>query len=364
MRVPDELEDAVYAAVHAALGPQQPSTNQLLAAIVDRSHRYTSERDRLAHPADAVGDLAARALFFTIADALKIAVPLGELIGRGALPAGRPLRVVDLGAGCGAMGLGLAVTLPTIDRCELLAIDSDSAALAIARDAIARLSPSIQVTTVVSDIRRAVVPPADLVLIGSLLNELSGDAPLAILERALAALPSDGAVIAIEPALRTTSRRLHELRDIIIERGLGHVFAPCTRRTAPCPALADATDWCHEDRAAVLPSRTRELARLTGLRDNGLKFSYLVIRRTACDLADDGDRAWRIVSAPRIAKGKRELFGCSASGRVVLRLLKRNRSDANREFAQLARGDVIAIDDPQANEPWIEIGPTTTVRRG
>ena len=81
----------------------------LARAIVDRSQRYTSERDR---PRDAgaiaTRDLAARAAFFTIADAMKIAIPLGELAGRGALPARRPLRVVDLGAGCGAMTLGLA----------------------------------------------------------------------------------------------------------------------------------------------------------------------------------------------------------------------------------------------------------------
>ena len=99
--VPRELEDAVYDAARAALGDGPLATPALTRAIVDRSTRYTSEREHLAK--SSVGDLAARAVFFTIADAMKVRIPLAELANRGALPARRPLRVVDLGAGCGAM---------------------------------------------------------------------------------------------------------------------------------------------------------------------------------------------------------------------------------------------------------------------
>src|ERR1700754_540814 len=97
--VPDELEDVVREATRAALGEAPLVTAALTKAIIDRSRRYTSERDRPA--SDPTGDLAARAMFFTIADAMKIAIPLGELEHRGALPRTRPLRIVDLGAGCG-----------------------------------------------------------------------------------------------------------------------------------------------------------------------------------------------------------------------------------------------------------------------
>src|SRR5690606_8805591 len=133
-----ELEAAVYNATRAAIGDAPLATAKLTAAIVDRSLRYTSDRARLAAPADKLGDLAARAAFFTIADAMKIAIPLGELAGRDALPATRPLRVVDLGAGCGAMSLGL------IERVDapvaITAIDRDAAALGIAAAAVRELA--------------------------------------------------------------------------------------------------------------------------------------------------------------------------------------------------------------------------------
>ncbi len=361
--VPVELEDVVVAAARAVLGDAPLARAQLTRAIVDRSKRYTSERDNLSTPTDRVADLAARAAFFTIADAMKVAVPLAELAARGALPARRPLRIVDLGAGCGAMSLGLVAHLssealggPAFD---ILAVDRDVDALRIAGAAVralaARRGVDLSITTRSADVATTALPSCDLVLIGTVLNELDETARLQLVERALASIAEDGAVIVIEPALRETSRALHETRDSILARGSGYVFAPCTRRGAPCPALANPDDWCHEDRAIELPPRTAELARLTHLRDGGMKFSYLVLRRVEGPVLA-ASSAWRVVSAPRTAKGKLELYGCSDSGRVTLRLLKRNRAAANRSFEDARRGDVIVTDaEAHAGDARVEI---------
>src|SRR5215213_7891628 len=137
--VPIELEHAVYTAAREVLGDSPLATSALTKAIVDRSKRYTSDRDRLAKPADPKADLAARAAFFTIADAMKIAIPLGELAGRGALPARRPLRIVDVGVGCGAMSLGILASLASDATGDasfsITAIDRDVDALRIAASA-------------------------------------------------------------------------------------------------------------------------------------------------------------------------------------------------------------------------------------
>jgi ribosomal protein RSM22 (predicted rRNA methylase) len=369
VRVPHELEDAVREAARSVLGESPLATAALTRAIVDRSQRYTSDRDRLASPRDADADLAARAAFFTIADAMKIAVPVNELIARGALPKARPLRVVDLGAGCGAMSLGLIATLDALPLAALdpvplaiTAIDHDARALAIAAKAMRGLAAGRSFVTKTGDVGRAEIPPADLVVMGSVLNELFAEGALSLVERALQAIGEDGAVIVIEPALRETSRALHAIRDAVIARGRGHVFAPCTRRCVPCTALADPSDWCHEDRAVELPPQTAALARVTHLRDSGMKFSYLVLRRKPHDLVEAGPNAWRVVSAPMVAKGKLELIGCSERGRVRLRLLKRNRNAANREIEAADRGDIVVIDREIEGER-VEIGGDTRVER-
>jgi precorrin-6B methylase 2 len=355
------LEEAVLAAARDVLGdlPLQPAA--LHRAIIDRSERYTSDRGR--KPADLRADLAARAAFFTIADCMKIAIPIGELAGRDALPSRRPLRVIDVGAGCGALGLGLATRFTGPGELALALVDRDADALAIAAGALRRFAPHARVTTTIDDVTRApLTAPADLVVMGTVLNELPAGARLPLVLRALAAIADDGAVIVIEPALRDTTRALHELRDAVLAGNHAHVFAPCTRRGAPCPALADASDWCHEDRAVKLPPRTAELARVTHLRDDGMKFSYLVLRRSPTPLVEAGGAAWRVVSAPHAPKGKLEMFGCSDAGRVPLRLLRRNRAEANRAFERAHRGDVLVI-DAELDAARVEVTATTTVTR-
>lgn len=353
----------MYAAARAALGEGPLATGALVRAIQDRSARYTTDRARLAAPADKVGDLAARAVFFTVADAMKVAIPIGELAGRDALPAARPLRVLDLGAGCGAMSLGLVASLDV--PLAITAIDRDTRALEVARTAVtdlaARRGRAVTFVTRADDATTARLADVDLVVMGTLLNELPAEAQLAAAERALAALAPDGALIVIEPALRETTRALHALRDAVIGRGKGHVFAPCTRTIAPCPTLADETDWCHEHRTARLPPRTAELAKLTHLRDDGLKFSYLVLRRDARPLAEEPN-AWRVVGEPRTQKGKVEVRGCGPAGLVPLRLLRRNRTDANRELERSTRGELLIVDAP-AGDDRVEVESETRVIR-
>jgi hypothetical protein len=74
-----------------------------------------------------------------------------------------------------------------------------------------------------------------------------------------------------------------------------------------------------------------------------MKFAYLVLRRRPLALVEAAP-AWRVVSAPRPAKGKWEIIGCSAAGRVPLRLLRRHRTAANRGIEAAERGDVVVIE--------------------
>ena len=354
--------EAVEVALERAAAELLPraalSGARLHAAVTSRSRRYTSERVLLAQPAaDADADLAARALFFGVADAAKVGVPLGELVSRDLLPAARPLRVCDLGAGAGAMTLGTAAFLAgsglAVDL-EVTAIDRDAAALALleaaSRHLAGALGGRIAITRHAADLARADLARGafDLVLAGTVLNELPDHtARVELVTRALAALSGGGALVIIEPALRETSRDLHRVRDDLLARGDAHVFAPCTRAVAPCPALADPRDWCHEDRPLALPPRAAQVAVVTGLRDDGMKLAYLVLRRGAEPLAPaaTGGGALRIVSPPTKLKGRRECIACGAHGWATLRLLTRHRDDANRAFERARRGDVVIVDD-------------------
>lgn len=380
--VPAIVEDALVAAARRRLPAELCGGAALTAAVVDRSRRYTSDREKLAEPGGArasLADLAARALFFSIADAAKVHLPLGELAA-GALPApagfldgvlaGDELRVLDVGAGCGAMTLGLLTWLAARahrPRVRATLVDNDADALAIAKDAIAtvarELGLDVSAETRVVDVAAAAASaepapartaapgfggPFDLVLAGSVLNELADS--LALVRALLAALAPAGVLIVIEPALRMTTRALHRVRDALVETGRAFVLAPCTRKAAPCPALADDRDWCHEHRPLQLPPRARQLANVTGLRDGDMKLAYLTLCRV--DAAPSPPPTWRVVSDPHASKGKLEMTLCGAPGWVPARLLKRHRSLSNRALERAHRGDLLAIDPaPTADAP-------------
>lgn len=369
-----DVESALWSATRQVLPPALCAGATLRQAVIERSRRYTSGRTWDAEdakdtvPARAAqatpspitvplvgrehsSDLAAHALFFAPADAAKIMIPLAELHGRGLLPRA-PLRILDVGAGPGAMTLGALDFLHRSGhsrdgRISVHAVDRDRDALRIYHGAATELAEQlgldVEVTTEHIDLARQRVrtPAADLILIGSVLNEIDPGQSRALVVEHLGLLAEHGSLIIIEPALRETTRALHELRDFVVTEAGAHVFAPCVRQSAPCPALADERDWCHEDRPVRLPERTAKLAATTGLRSHGLKFAYLVLRRDDARLVAEADRAGRVVSQPRKSKGKRECYVCSTEGRSLVRILKRNRSAVNRDFERVRRGDVL-----------------------
>lgn len=379
-----DVESALWSATRQVLPPALCAGATLRQAVIDRSRRYTSGRtweavdardaqDAPIAPSATVPltgrehdtDLAAHALFFAPADAAKIMIPLGELHGRDLLPHG-PLRILDVGAGPGAMTLGALDFLHRAGhraRISVHAVDRDREALRIYRQAVTELGTrqglDIEVTTEHVDLARprAHIEPVDLILIGSVLNELEAAQSRALVVEHLGLLAPHGSLIIIEPALRETTRALHELRDFVLTQAGAHVFAPCVRQSAPCPALTDERDWCHEDRPVRLPERTAKLAATTGLRSHGLKFSYLVLRRDDDRLVEEADRAGRVVSQPRKSKGKRECYVCSEEGRSLVRILKRNRSGANRDFERVRRGDVVIAGGTASAPPVGNLAP-------
>lgn len=353
-----DVEERIWTAARAELGEAAVELRALVPAIVERSRRYTDERETLHAPlaGDARRDLAARALFFTVADAAKIHIPLAELSGRGLIPE-RPLTVLDAGAGVGAMTIGLLTFLPGAHT--ITAVDRDRDALGILRRAATAFPGRPTVHTLAADVSNGLPGGRfDLVLAGSVLNELPAGRRSETARALLARVAPDGALIIVEPALRDTTRALHRLRDELIAQGAARVFAPCTR-TGPCPALDDPRDWCHEDRPFQPPPRLAELARRTGLRTHGLKLAYLTLRHDGAPLVAvaAGRRALRVVSGALDQKGTVERILCGEVGRVRRRELRRDRERA-RILDETDRGDVLLEDDATTTR----ISPTSPAR--
>ncbi len=321
--------------------------------------------------------LGARLSFSYPRDVPKGASAVRELVGTGLLTLGEtPLRVLDFGAGLGAMTAGLARALEVSGARGTVSatlVDADEAALALAADlARATAEDAVVIDARTAKLRAGEKPPKgpfDVILVGQVLSELDESSPpdlrlashLTLLESLYAELGPSGSLVVIEPALRDRSRHLHALRDAWVAKGRA-VFAPCLH-VNPCPALAREGDWCHEDLAVDLPTWLVPVAKAAGLRWEGLSSSYLVLRRDDRTLAGERPEAkLRVVSELLRTKGKTEVFVCGKDTGVEkkrLRRLDRHASDSNAAWDTLTRGALLAL-TPEPDGERIE--PECTVR--
>jgi SAM-dependent methyltransferase len=326
-----------------------------LVAIV--SDAYNREREALLDRTPSSTDgLQARLRFYLPRDAAKILSPLGELAHAGLLPK-RRWRVLDLGAGLGTTSLGAArvARYLGVEGLDVLAIDRDARALSafaeLAKEhealGIAPLrlrTRAIDVTQLTRDGALDREGPVDLVLAGLVLNELPFDERRRVIDVVAPLLADDGALIVLEPALRELTRDRHRLRDAIdADDPSWNVFAPCLRRGA-CPMLETERDWCHEDEPFQLPPKLASVARDASMRFERLTYAYLTLRRDGRTLRQAvGEGTQRVVSMPLVSKGKRELHVCGDQGRALLRRLDREASEANADYGDSYRGDVLRV---------------------
>jgi hypothetical protein len=375
--------------------PTSEQVGQLAASVARMSEAYNDPARARASVSEA-GD--ARLGFAFARDVPKGAGAVRELVATGALPSEGRLRVLDLGAGLGAMTWGLVRALQAAGSGALVEatwVDSDARAIDLAldivrerareRDLELRVRPLCVGVDAIGD-----VGAFDVVLVGNVLSELSVGGPDDVrLEEHVALLGgllerhtvAGGALVVVEPALRPRTRHLHRVRDALAQRG-ARVFAPCLHQ-APCPALTRDSDWCHESLAVDLPDWLVPIARAAGLRFQRLTFSYLVLRKSGPPLRDaiaarPGAGRLRVVSDVLASKGKNEVFLCgdfSSPGldgglvgarRCVPRLLRHERDDARnrrerpQRWGELERGELLVVDPaPDLERP--RVGPGARV---
>lgn len=376
--LPDSVAEAVDFVTANVLGKRDVVGATLETALAALSEVYTGAvRGGRApvHVSNTTHEaaLAARARFFFLRDLPKVSLPLDELREVRALPKRPAWRVLDVGAGLGAMAFGVAHAAKRHNLCESLdvvAIDHDPRSMAWMsafaqqiekneelRNEFVPTRVSVRSLNVATDPLQS-LGEFDLIVCGFVLNELfenddkarAVEQRVLLLQRLAATLAHDGTLLILEPALKHTSRNLQRVRDQISASNELNVFAPCLRK-GPCPMLTSERDWCHESIPYALPERAALLARAAGLRYEGLSFSYLTLRRDGQRLRNtwsipDGRMPFRTVSDPLPSKGKHELFGCGDAGRVRLTLLTRDETDANHAFVNSHRGDIFEIDTP------------------
>ncbi len=299
--------------------------------------------------------LAAYQLFYGPQTYVRVATVLREWRERirPDLPEGRPLRVLDAGAGTGAATFALFDILGA-SGIRVTAIDRSREALRILRELAGSgfddgRDRHIRTRELeLPHIRRVTEQPWDLIIASFSLNEIVEERAEDYLydwtKLAAKCLAPGGWLIIVEPATSGASWRMQRHRDRLAAEGPLHIHAPCLHEK-PCPMLKDAPDaWCHEVRRWRAPESLRLMNRSLRRDIRHLRFSFLIASPLPAPAYESAER---LVSPLASRKGLRCCTGCSTDGRLHnTEVLERNvDDDAKETIKQIERGDIVSWDN-------------------
>ncbi len=274
------------------------------------SESFTSDRGSL--PQSYLSQPPARSAYMSYAHPLQLlrgVSALQEVRARAgaAWPGGVDgrLRVLDLGAGLGAMSQALLSVAGEGPWPEIALLDQQRAALRDARGLTAAVALALRpdeapprVHTVTAPVDEWLPKAAergyqyDVVLFGALLNEHSRSWA-ASLAATLPLVAEGGIVVLVEPAMPRIGRELMQLRESLLEETA--TIAPCAHQAA-CPLLRRTRDWCFTVRRAKFPRSVASIARQIGHQDFEVRYAVWAFHPGGAP-RDDTTRA-RFVSDP------------------------------------------------------------------
>jgi ribosomal protein RSM22 (predicted rRNA methylase) len=338
------------------------SQERLAQAVAELSRLFTKARSHLARTYlddDLLG--AAYLQYFLPVNLAKIQSLLDEMPTPESVEG---FSVLDIGSGPGTGALAVLDwwyqrKLPS--ALSVTAVDSSQAALRISKQSWNRYCRAANIQeadlqTYEEDLeRRAWLQqlrekgPFDLVILANCLNEIYADtgdpimARAAIVDEFLALLAAHGTMMIVEPALRETSRALHQVRDRLLQEKRCTLYSPCLHEQN-CPALTRPDDWCHEERPWNPPAIIQQIDEVVGFIKDALKFSYVLLRKDEKTIVNRRPDVYRVVSELRELKGEKRAWLCNERGRQEVGRQDRLASPQNEALDQWHRGAIVQIE--------------------
>jgi ribosomal protein RSM22 (predicted rRNA methylase) len=266
------------------------------------------------------------------------------------------LRICDVGCGNGAALIAIYHSLPDPHNAHYDGLDASRIMVKKCRYLMRKMTA--HEPTPVIRIRQQQVADGllktrsryDIILLANSLVEIAKPSIPAyrIIERLSRNLTDRGIIIIIEPALKTTARRLMELRNTIIDNEKLNILLPCLHH-GRCPLydLRGGKEWCHQSVRWKSPEYLQVINQDLNREISVLKFSYLVLSQLAYTVL----QGYSVISSLLKEKGKKKCYLCTPVRRIELIRLDKHRSSCNQEFGDINKGDVIAVDRVEKKQP-------------
>ncbi len=351
------------------LPERDPVRYQMLCqSVAELSRLFTKDRaERQRSYLDEASLRAGYLAYFLPVNLAKVQALLDELPALE--PGERPVTVLDVGSGPGTAALAMLDWLQQQPGARPRAVDA--VVLDQSAHALREAEKFWTVYTRAAGIADATLAPLrvdlakgrwldvlrtqrsggfDVIIAANVLSEV-GDGMKDVIERRtalaeglLSLLAPQGSLMIMEPALRDTSRSLHQVRDALLAKQVCTVYSPCLH-DAPCPALIKEGDWCHEERSWTPPAIVAEIDQVVGFIKDALKFSYVILRKDGRTIVPRKPDLFRVVSELREMKGEKRAWLCNETGRPEIGRQDRLQSESNAAVDGWHRGAIVRISE-------------------
>lgn len=272
-----------------------------------------------------------------------------------------PQRVLDVCSGLGAFALAALKH----GASEVTATDQNSAALQLGAEVCGRSGHALNIRK--WNCRKSALPLQgnfDLIILGHCITELFPtteshwhNKQMEFLSMLMDRLTPEGYLVVVDSSYLDTNRRILQLRDRLVEKGVP-VQAPCIWR-GECPALQTQNSPCYAQREFYKPYLIKEIQRAAGINLGSLKMSYVIFRNPAAGWPElDGSenkRYYRIISPPVESMHGTRYYLCGADGKKNLGTRLEPVPNEARAFEYLKRGELISIENAHEHQNSLDI---------
>lgn len=343
----------------------------LVKDIQELSDLFTTERpEQFTNYTQTAQSSLAYGLFFFPQSFVKTMYVMAELLEfwkwSPKLEGNRPLRILDLGAGLGAVGTAAALMVRQAfpdTTIHLHATDHSPESLNWLKKLWGDNTGQLTNIKLETQTANALHYPKlannanakyDLILLGFSLNEILSKLPieqkLDWLNQLASQLSPNGLLIILEPALQQTAQSLQRLSDLWISTKRGYRWGGYLHQ-GPCPILTSQKHWNHEVRHWQPPTSIEYLNRTLWRHSaQNLKFSFTALSHQPPLAFGPSPQLIRLVSPMSLMKAEFIFNGVASDGNLhtyhaLIRGLKKHDLKIIQE--QFERGDILFLESPQ-----------------
>lgn len=276
-----------------------------------------------------------------------------------------PKRVLDVCSGISAFGFAAL----RHGSEEVFATDQNGAALQLSAEVIGRYGLSIS-TRKWDCLNKPLQIDGtfDLITLGHSLNELFPSnqkgyttSQEKFIEMLLSRLNPDGFLLLVENSYQEGNRRLLELRDRLVVKGVP-IQAPCVWKGA-CPALKTPNSPCYAQREFIKPYLIKEIQRATNIKLSSIKMSYIIFKHPNSAWPEiEENNAYRVISPPIELHQSKKFYLCGTDGKKTLESSFKTTPSSAKAFDYLKRGELIAIHDAAERGNAFDIEENTKLK--